>query len=243
MRKTFFSLIFIAFLSHAIAQQGTLEVSGASATTYGVVRYSDPATIGQKKAETITYADVYGSPFWDDRWNPGYLILRNGSGVKLDQIRINLLTGQVHYINNSGVELVAEPTTVPKIILFKAKDTSQLLAIFEAFPDLNNNNMLFYYRVANDGKWRLMELQKAEIKVSNYDPLQGKKESRFINKSQYAIGEFNYLHPLSSLEHAKISQELKLDDAAESWLKSNKNKLKNESDVVTFLGYMNSREK
>lgn len=227
-----------------MAQQGTLEVVGKHPAGMGFVRWNDPAaSLGQKKTEELTYADVEGTPFWSDKWNPGYLVMRGNNAVKLQQVKLNIYTGQVHYIDSSGNELVADASLVPRLILMKAKDTSQVLADFEAYPSLYDGSRLFYYRVLSEGsKYRLMEFQQSFVKKSDYDPLQGKKESRFFIKSQYTIAEYAYMHPLTSLDHDNITRELDMKKQDEKWLMDHKNKLRNESDVVAFLDYLNKKQ-
>jgi hypothetical protein len=243
MRTILISIALILTGQSVMAQQGTLELVAPRGGTFGVVRFTDPGAIGRKDAESITYADVEGTPFWDDHWTPAYLILRSNSTVKLDKVKLNTYTGQVHYIDSSGTELVTDPSFVPRLVLLKPKDTTKVFAAFEAFPDLTENNKLFYYRVMNDGKYRLVQLQRSIIKNSDYDPLQGKKESRFTNLDFYAIAEYRYLHPIRTLEFDRITDELAIKADDEKWLKDNRNKLKSEADVVAFLNYLNKKEK
>ena len=243
MRGILFTFSLLLALG-GMAQQGTLEVVGKHPGGVGFVRWNDPAaSLGQKKTEDLTYADVEGTPFWMDHWNPGYLVLRNNSSVKLQQVKLNIYTGQVHYIDSTGNELVADAAQVPRLILMKAKDTSKVLASFEAYPSLYDGGRLFYFRVLSEGaKYRLMEFQQSFVKKSDYDPLQGKKESRFFIKSQYAIAEYAYMHPLASLDHDNVSRELEMKQADDQWLKDHRNKLRNESEVVAFLDYLNKKQ-
>jgi len=227
----------------AMAQQGELEVIGKHPGGVGVIRWSDPASFGQKKTEELTYADVEGTPFWDDHWNPAYLVLRNETSVKVKQAKLNIFTGQVHYMDDGGNELVSDPAQVPRLIIMKAKDTNQVLARFEAYPSLFDGGKLFYFHVLSEGsKYRLMELQQSFIKKSDYDPLQGKKESRFFIRNQYAIAEYAYIHPLLALDHDNILHELEGKPADDQWLKDHRNKLRNESEVSAFLDYLNKKQ-
>lgn len=243
MRRILITFTLLVAL-RGMAQQGTLEVVGKHPGGVGFVRWNDPAAaLGQKKTEELTYADVEGTPFWSDKWNPGYLVMRGNSSVKLQQVKLNIFTGQVHYIDSSGNEMVADASQVPRLILMKAKDTAQVLANFEAYPSLYDGSRLFYYRVLSEGsKYRLMEFQQSFVKKSDYDPLQGKKESRFFIKSQYTIAEYAYMHPLPSLDHDNISHELEMKKQDEKWLMDHRNKLRNESEVVAFLDYLNKKE-
>jgi len=95
--------------------------------------------------------------------------------------------------------------------------------------------------VANEGRYRLLELQKATVKTSAYDPSLGKAENRWITKSRYFLTDNGLLQPIGDLDKDKILSLVKADATADAWLKSNKNKLRNEADVVAFLNYWNKK--
>ena len=233
-------LFFAAMLSLATrAQQGQLEVAGSVGAT-GKVQFYDPAAVGQKKAPTLNLGDIEGTPFWDEHWNPGFLTLRNGNTVKLNELKVNQYSHEVHYLNGTS-EMAADGFQVNKIVLMKAKDTTQVLARFEALPDADASTKISFYRVANEGRYRLLELQKATVKTSAYDPSLGKAENRWITKSRYFLTDNGLLQPIGDLDKDKILSLVKADATADAWLKSNKNKLRNEADVVAFLNYWNKK--
>jgi len=221
------------------AQQGQIEVAGSIGST-GKVQYYDPAAVGQKKATMLNLGDIEGTPFWDEHWNPGFLTLRTGNTVKLGELKVNQYSHEVHYLNGPS-EMAADALQVNKIVLMKAKDTTQVLARFEALSDLEASNKLSFYRVANEGRFRLLELQKATVKTSAYDPSLGKAESRWITKSRYFLTDKDLMQPLGDLDREKILSIVKADATADAWLKSNKNKLKSEADVVAFLNFWNKK--
>jgi len=95
-----------------------------------------------------------------------------------------------------------------------------------------------YYRVANDGKYRLLELQMATVKISPFDPGMGKAESKWLTKSYYAIAEYDLLHPLAAIDKEEVGEILKSEPSAMDWLK--KNKLRNEADLIALLNQVNS---
>lgn len=241
MRNTTLICVAFAISMSARAQQGQLEVPGTDQSgAYRTVRYNDPAAVGMKKAPVLELGDIEGTPFWDERWNPGFLTLRNGSTVKLNELKVNQYSHEVHYLSN-GAEMSADGLQVTKVVLMKAKDTTQVLAKFEALADLDASAKVSFYRVANEGRYRLLELQKATVKTSAYDPSLGKKENRWLTKSRWVIADNALLQPLGDLDKDKILAAVKADANAEAWLRSNKNKLKSESDVVAFLNYWNKK--
>lgn len=241
MRSTIILGCAIAISASANAQQGQLEVPGTDQSgAFRTVRYNDPAAVGIKKAPVLEMGDIEGTPFWDEKWNPGFLTLRNGNTVRLGELKVNQYSHEVHYLNGA-TEMSADGLQVIKVVLMKAKDTTQVLAKFEALPDLDGAGKVSFYRVANEGRYRLMELQKATVKTSAYDPSLGKKENRWLTKSRWVIADNTTLEPLGDLDKDKILSMVKADANAEAWLKSNKNKLKNEADVVAFLNYWNKK--
>ena len=241
MKRIIFLSWFFAGATVTHAQQTQLDVPGTDQSgAYRTVRFYDPAAVGLKKAPTLNLGDIEGTPFWDERWNPGFLTLRNGNTVKLNELKVNQYSHEVHYLNGS-TELSADGLQVTKVVLMKAKDTTQVLARFEAMPDQDASNKISFYRVANQGRYRLLELQKATVKTSPYDPSLGKAESRWITKSRYYLSDKDAIQPIGDLDKDKILSIVQADATADAWLKSNKNKLRNETDVVAFLDFWNKK--
>ncbi len=233
------SAIALAFSVHA--QQGQLQVPGTDETgAFRTVRFYDPAAVGIKKAPVLNLGDIEGTPFWDEHWNPGFITLRNGNTVKLGELKVNQYSHEVHYMNGDA-EMSADGLQVTKVQLMKAKDTTQVLARFEAYADVDAAGKVCFYRIANEGRYRLLELQKATVKTSAYDPSLGKAESRWLTKSRWVIAENGQLMPLADLDKDKILAFVKADASADAWLKSNRNKMKNEADVTAFLNWWNKK--
>jgi hypothetical protein len=54
------------------------------------------------------YAKVIsGSPYFKEDWMRGVAVLTNGGRAKCDQIKLDLFTGEVHYKDSTGPELIA----------------------------------------------------------------------------------------------------------------------------------------
>lgn len=235
--------LFIFFAMPTNAQQ-VLDVAapGETGGNYGTINYLDASRIGQKKVENLAYVDISGSPFWDESWNAAIFVLSNGNTAKVRKAKLNLYTNEVHFVNSNGIELVCENKDIKKIIFFKGMDTTKVLAVFESFLDASNT-VNSYYHVLNTGRLRLLVLQKILINEKEYDPLSGKREHSFFPKTTYAISDNGNLLPLKSLDYSNIFFIVHSNANAQQWLKQNKNKLKNESEVVSFLNYCNTQQK
>jgi hypothetical protein len=221
-----------------------MEVGDPSSVggNYGTVRFNDPSRIGQKMV-TLNYSDITGTPFWDEHWKPAFLFIRNGPVVKLKNVKMNLYTSDVHYIDNDGKELVAATGSIQKLIFLNEKDTSKIASVFECFTDVTDKNTIAYYKILNNGKFRLLQVRKSYIRTGNYDALQGKSEARFFFKTTYAITDSLNTYPLKGLKQNNILPIIYPADSAEQWLKKSRNKLNSEKEVITFLNYVNNRQK
>lgn len=244
MRSICVSLILLFGFLSAKAQVQSMEVGDPSSVggNYGTVRYHDPSTIGQKSAP-LTYADISGSPFWDENWKPAFLFLSAGTVIKLKNVRINLYTNEIHYLDNNSKEWAAQTGIIQKIIFLNEKDTSKITSVFEFFADPVDNSKIVYYRVLNNGKFRLLELRRSYINTSPYDPLQGKTVSSFFFKSTYAVTDSTLTKPLKGLNRNNILPFIYPDNNWEQWLNQSGNKLTAEKEVIAFLDHVNSKRK
>jgi len=92
------------------AQQQTLDLANTTVGSMGYVRFNNYAALGQKNEDNLDYSEIRGNCFWDNEWSPALLILKNGKGVKLNKVKLNFYTNNVHYLDNKGGELVAQNT-------------------------------------------------------------------------------------------------------------------------------------
>ncbi len=244
MRIICLSVLLCLSVFSALAQVQTLEVGapGSVGGNYGSVRYYDPSTVGQKNA-AVSYADISGSPFWEDKWKPAFLYLGTGLVVKLKSVKLNLYSNDVHYLDKEGTELAAAAGSVQKVVFLSEKDSNRITAVFEAFADLTDKSRIAYYKILNNGKFRLLEMKRSYVHTSPYDPLQGKSISSFFSKSNYAITDSSTTLSLKSLGANTILPFIYPDNGFEQWLKQTGNKMNSEKEVIAFLDHVNAGKK
>jgi hypothetical protein len=237
--------VLCCFASIYSIAQPTLGIAepGAMGGNYGSVNYLDVSTVGQKKVENISYEDVRGSAFWDDKWNAAIFVLSNNKTAKVRKARLNLYTNEVHFMDLNGTELALENTKALKVIFFKGMDTTTVLAVFESLPDSLSPTKNSYYQVLNNGKFRLLVLQKNSVRESEYDPTIGKREHSFYSKTTYAIANDQNIIPIKSLNQPNIFAAISASPETEAWVSQNKYKLKTETQVVAFLNLYNGQNK
>jgi hypothetical protein len=97
-----------------------------------------------------------------------------------------------------------------------------------------------FFKVFNSGNYQLILLEQRKVKTSPYDPIQGKSVSSFYSNNNYAVYENGRVKPLKDLDKTSILSTLPNSPSYDNWLKEHKNKLKSESDVITFFNFLNT---
>jgi hypothetical protein len=219
---------------------GSQSSNWGSTSSVNVV---DPSTLGNKKIDILNYSDIDGSPFYSLKWSKAFLYLKNGNLIKLDKVKLNMYSNEVNYINNNNVEMVLEAFHFKRILLMKQEDTSHIAAIFECYPDMvDDSKGEAFYRLLNVGHVQLLALDKSILKTGAYDPLLGKNPKSFYTKKFYGLSNMGVFSAVKVLERNTILPIIKSHQVDEDWLNSQHNKLRNETDVTSFLAYFNTKK-
>jgi hypothetical protein len=228
-------LLGIFITTNVYAQQLNMDVRDFD----GNMQVYDPANPSKSKGAKLSYAEVEGSAFWSDQWNPAIIFFNNGGKAKINQTKLNLYTGEIHYLSNDGTELVVENEGVVRLIFVNKNNLTQPIASFAKLMNHTTGNGAAFYKVLNAGLYQLILLQKQLVKTSPYDPIQGKSISSFYSKKDYAIYNEGKVIPLRDLDRASILAAIPLNSLTESWLKTSKSKLKSEKEVTDYLEQVN----
>lgn len=181
--------------------------------------------------------DVKGSPFLQDSWQKAYLYLNGGGKVYVEKMKLNGYTGELHYIDEKGAELAPVEGSVTSVALLNAKDTTQVVRIYEAFADPSKKNQMLFYEVHNKGTFQIVSRLEKFVFTENYDPLKGKTEQYFKVNTLYGIATKGILAPITEISYASvINAHPSLLQKAASVKKA---KLRSINDVVLFLKEIN----
>lgn len=235
------SLICQSLFSQVEIPKNDLTSLGDIDVAYSKIKNFNALPAGQKRIDDISYTDVQGSPFWENNWKAAIFILTNGGVAKAAKAKLNLYTNEVHFINDN-IELACDNSQIQKIYFFNAKDTSKTEAVFESLPDLAAKSSV-YYKVMNEGKFRLLKLTKVLLKENDYNAALGKKEYSFYSKVNYAVADGEKITPIKSLNKTGIFSAIPQAIENLDWLRINNNNLKNELDIIYFLIYLNAQVK
>ncbi len=236
MRITVF-LFFSSIVCHGQIQSIDNFAPGAG----GVTRFNNYPALGKKIVEKLEYSEIRGNCFWDSEWNAALLILKKGNNVKLKNVKLNLYTNDIHYLDNTGAELVAAAGTT-NVIFFDKKDTTKVSAIFQSFSNLTEKNKESFGQVMAGGEIKLVKNYKVSLS-KEFDPVNSHSEYRFSTVTDYLIIDHRNVSHLKSINKAAILAIIKPTNEQEEWLHSHKNKLKNEADAIAFITFCNGNLK
>jgi hypothetical protein len=238
MRKLFvFVCLVFSFVSNAIAQNLNLDVSGSAIGSNGVVRFNDPSLMGEKRGVKVDYSDIRGSCFLNSNWNPAVVRLRNKATIKFSKLRLNLFTNDIHYLDPTGLELAADSKIVDDILMFEPDDSTKIVSRVKKY--IVDGKESFFLEL-NQGRVVLLKRTLVTLFKGEYDVSRAKNDFRFVRKIDYYIKSDMKISLLESLSRESLSSHVLFDEKGQNWLEKNKNKLKNEDQIIDFLEFYNS---
>ena len=231
----FFAIVFHASTS-VNCQNLNLDVSGAGIGANGVVRFNDPSLMGESKGVRLDYLDIRGNCFLYEDWEPAVIKLLNKSSVKFSRLKINLYTGQVHYFGSNNVEMVSGLKLVDAIFFVNSQDSTK---ISKSIKKMIFENYEYLFQVLTTGKYELLKRTTVTLFKGEYDVSKARNDYRFIRKNDYFLFFDGRLKKIEELNRENLASLLPIDENSDKWLKQNKNKLKNEDQLLAFLSYIN----
>lgn len=147
---------------------------------------------------------VKGSPFLNDNWQKAFLYLPEGGKIFVEKMKLNGYTGELHYIDEKGVELAPVEGSVSKVDVLDQKDTAIVRNSYNAYADQTKKNRILFFEVHNIGAVQIVSRLEKFIFTANYDPLKGKTEQYFKTNTVYGIAYGGKLNPISELSYTNV---------------------------------------
>jgi hypothetical protein len=211
-----------------------------SSTMYydGSTRYNESGLTAKKIEVTVNYSDVKGNCFWDQEWNPAILMLKSGPVVKLKKVKLNFYANDVHFINKSGQELALD-AGISKVVFFDRLDSTKVTAVFLELSALSGNKIHVFGQILNEGKFQLVKTSPTTT-TTTQDPFSRQISYSFQTIHHYFLMNNGAVTELSDISKESLFAIIKPTEREIQWLKSNKNKLKNEKQAIDFLNFYNN---
>jgi len=80
-----------------------------------------------KNSNAMNYTDIEGTAFWREDWENAYMYTKAGNTVFLNKAKMNLYSGELHYISTTGIELVVETSAVTKVVFMQKRIQQKLM--------------------------------------------------------------------------------------------------------------------
>lgn len=243
MKKIIFSFSFLLASTISFAQWNQSKIDFSLPSETVAVNQNDPNLLRNlpKNSKELNYTDIDGTAFWKEEWQPAYMYTKAGNVILLDKAKMNLYSGELHYISKLGTELVVETSAVTKVVFMQKKDSTKIDGVFAVLANYVDSKPVAFFRVFNTGNYQLVLLEQKKVKTTPYDPLQSKSNSSFYSNYNFAVYNDGTVVPLKKLDQNNILTAIKSHQEDQDWLNSKHNKLKNIVEVVTFLDYYNSK--
>jgi hypothetical protein len=234
-----FSSIFFCLLVHNLKAQG----GGANLNNNNTVGWNNIPT--NLTNENVDYSDVNGTCFWNQNWLRAKVVMKNGAIINVPKAKLNLYSNELHYLNEAGAERSVR-NGVDTVIFYSSAGASKL-GIFKSFSGvfLNDKDALIndkevYAQILVSGKTQFLKVTSIKLIQRDTDPFLKKPEWRFEPKEKYFLERKGNTHELKGLNKNYLFALIEKEDNDDNWLKTQKNKLRNENDIIAFLFYRNS---
>jgi hypothetical protein len=110
---------------------------------------------------------VEGSYFFNEDWMNGIIVLNNGSQYKNINAKLDLLKGNVHYLDQYGAEFIANPNIKEVILTETLMDINYRFIHSSAITNTKNAKNPQWYQWLHSGKaslYKLIDKQASEQK-------------------------------------------------------------------------------
>ncbi len=154
---------------------------------------------GVPLATTDFFEIVEGSPFFRDQWLSGMVVMKNESNFKNLSLKVDLVTNNVHYLDQFGVEFIAQTQQLKELVLEDTVAATNFRFVY--------STSLLPEGPAQKGSWLLWlvsgkaSLYKKLIKTVYEQRKYGSAtlEQRIETKEQYIISMDGKLIPVKKL--------------------------------------------
>jgi hypothetical protein len=228
-------LLFLFFLFFAAAHaQRVIDVGKTDVDPTRGFFYS----VGGEPFSVAKYVKVVeGSPYFNENWTRGSVIMPGGRRYDSLQLKLDLLANELHFLNIAGQELVAS-SPVNEVILIDTVSGIQFRFVHSSVIAVSTPPDQGWYQLLFEGSVSLFVLLHKEI--SEYRPYNSATTEQTIKTTpRYFIvlnNSFTRIKKLSELADLlkDKSQEVK------NYIDSNRLSGKSAADYISVLSYYNS---
>jgi hypothetical protein len=184
--------------------------------------------------------DIEGSPFYFDKWKYGSIKLISNNVYNNVSVRLNLQSHEVHFLSQAKTEMTVLPDLVKELFIYDTTGSGVNIYDFQCgFPAIDQQTAKDFYLVLSNGKMKLLESIKKEIRQRK-DDISGEVKKDFVSYENYYVYSNNALRLVrlnkNSVLQAMNDQQPKIED----YIKANKLSYKSADDLRKIVDYYNT---
>lgn len=179
--------------------------------------------------------NLEGSPYLNEEWQTGSIILKNGDTIPSISLRLNVLKGEMQYQYEEKTYAIGAPEGLNEIIMGRR--------IFKYLTYTEDSKLKKnYFEVLSNGKSCLLKYHYIVILPANFNLAlnSGNKNDQIVHKMKYYAKIGDSIIEIEKRGKNLISAFGNNEALISKYIKENKISLKNESDLITLIKYSNT---
>jgi hypothetical protein len=180
---------------------------------------------------------VSGSPYFNEDWMKGIVIISNGARARCDFIKLDLLTGDLLYKDSTDNELVAT-TPVKQLTLTEPVSGKECVFLNSSFLNLTGEDVSGWYEVLESGT--VLLYKKIKKSVSESKPYNSATTEQTINTTnQYFVVVGKSITPVKKPKDI-VAVLADKENLLNQFISSNKLNGKTDADFSAVVAHYNS---
>jgi hypothetical protein len=185
---------------------------------------------------------ITGSPFINDKWVPAKVTLSHGKEIGPLQIKLNIESNELYFLDSTGKELIAAEGLIRKVdcIDYYVKDSVRY--IFKTgYPRIEEQTENYFYQVFTEGRIELLAKKFRYIRSEKND-LTGDMSKSFVDGlTVLYVYAYGVIQPFKANKTfvATLWEENK-QEVMNKYISANKINLKKTYDLIKLFSYYDS---
>ncbi len=194
-----------------------------------------------KPLETTIDPSIKGSPYLNEDWCDGSLVLKSGTKVSNLKLRYNCYKDRLEYQMNTRV-FYLEEHEVNSFVLINCNNKTQALLFDATFKGEKKDNEGFFLVLSNGQNGLLKSVRKVISEQAEAGFNSGSKEKSYALHERYFVVQPNQSLVEIKLNKKSVMTTLGLDkDEFNRLVKSNEINVKNEKGLIKLLSLLQSQ--
>jgi len=186
------------------------------------------------------YVDIAGNPFFLEELRLGEIRLKDQSVYRDVPVRLDLVSQEVHFIQNGRTEMFLPAGLVSMLVLRDSTGVAPVTYIFQSgFPPIDNQSALNFYQVLSDGKIRLLKSLRKVIHQEKNE-YTGETQREFREYEEYYFFTDNRMEKIKRDKSFILDMMKDKSQQIEDYLQKNKISFRSMEDLRKLVDYYNS---